>query len=106
MHDDALYETEDVAEALRRLPRNVVDERNYRIARALHLSTQKKILQKSEWTTLDSVSSVLCIHYISSCSGFNCIQSLYSCGLALILKKQFHRSILWFRSVSKYSYIL
>ncbi|KAH8363622.1 hypothetical protein KR084_012350 [Drosophila pseudotakahashii] len=48
--DDCLYESEDVAEAVRRLPRKMYDERNYRILRALHLSMTKTILPKEQWT--------------------------------------------------------
>eukprot|EP00099_Drosophila_melanogaster_P023757 NP_651614.1 Ubiquinol-cytochrome c reductase 14 kDa subunit-like [Drosophila melanogaster] len=48
--DDCLYENEDVAEAVRRLPRKLYDERNYRILRALHLSMTKTILPKEQWT--------------------------------------------------------
>ncbi|KAH8297156.1 hypothetical protein KR044_005558 [Drosophila immigrans] len=48
--DDCLYETEDVIEAVRRLPRKLYDERNYRIMRALHLSMTKTILPKEQWT--------------------------------------------------------
>ncbi|CAB3240995.1 unnamed protein product [Arctia plantaginis] len=50
LRDDCLYETEDVTEALRRLPQHVVDERNFRIVRALQLSLTKNILPKEEWT--------------------------------------------------------
>ncbi|KAJ6646113.1 Cytochrome b-c1 complex subunit 7 [Pseudolycoriella hygida] len=49
-HNDCLHETEDVKEAIRRLPRKLYDERNYRIMRALHLSMTKNILPKNEWT--------------------------------------------------------
>lgn len=48
--DDCLYENEDVKEAVRRLPRKLYDERNYRIMRALHLSMTKTILPKEQWT--------------------------------------------------------
>ena len=48
--DDCLYEDADVKEAIRRLPANVYDERNYRIMRALHLSMTKTILPKEQWT--------------------------------------------------------
>lgn len=48
--DDCLYENEDVKEAIRRLPRKLYDERNYRIMRALHLSMTKTILPKDQWT--------------------------------------------------------
>lgn len=51
MHrDDVLYENEDVKEALRRLPKDLYDERHYRIIRALHLSMTKTILPKEQWT--------------------------------------------------------
>ncbi|XP_059051182.1 cytochrome b-c1 complex subunit 7-like [Achroia grisella] len=53
LRDDCLYETEDVKEALRRLPDNLVDERNFRIVRAVQLSIQKTILPKEEWTKYD-----------------------------------------------------
>lgn len=49
-HNDCLYENADVKEAIRRLPRKVYDERNYRIMRALQLSLTKTILPKNEWT--------------------------------------------------------
>ncbi|KAJ2948116.1 hypothetical protein O0L34_g9914 [Tuta absoluta] len=50
LRDDCLHETEDVKEALRRIPAHVVDERNFRIVRAMQLSIQKNILPKEEWT--------------------------------------------------------
>lgn len=50
LRDDCLHETDDVKEALRRLPQHVVDERNFRIVRALQLSLTKNILPKEEWT--------------------------------------------------------
>ncbi|XP_057375798.1 cytochrome b-c1 complex subunit 7-like [Daphnia carinata] len=53
MHDDLLYETPDVEEAIRRLPTKLVDERNYRIMRALQYSGLKKYLPKNEWTKYD-----------------------------------------------------
>lgn len=37
-------------EALRRLPNQVIDERNFRMIRAIQLSIQKTILPKEEWT--------------------------------------------------------
>lgn len=49
-HNDCLYETEDVKEAIRRLPRKLYDERNYRMIRAFQLSMTKTILPKNEWT--------------------------------------------------------
>ena len=55
MHDDVLYETPDVEEALRRLPVQLVDDRNFRITRALQASGQKKILPKEDWTKYEEV---------------------------------------------------
>lgn len=48
--DDCLYETDEVKEAIRRLPQNVFDDRNYRVMRALHLSMTKTVLPKDQWT--------------------------------------------------------
>jgi len=50
MHDDTLHETEEVKEALHRLPKRILDERQFRITRALYLSMRKEILPKEEWT--------------------------------------------------------
>lgn len=48
--DDCLYEAHpDVQEALRRLPQHVIDERNFRIIRAMQLDITKKVLPKEEW---------------------------------------------------------
>ena len=62
MRDDVLYETPDVKEALRRLPREVVDERTFRIIRALQLSGQKKILPKDQWTKYEEASWEFCFY--------------------------------------------
>lgn len=40
-------------EALKRLPTKLVDERNYRIYRALHFSMKHRILPKEEWTKFE-----------------------------------------------------
>ena len=50
MHDDCLYEDEDVKEAIRRLPEKVKDDRNFRIIRAFQLDMCKHILPKEQWT--------------------------------------------------------
>ncbi|XP_063699640.1 cytochrome b-c1 complex subunit 7 [Culicoides brevitarsis] len=50
MHDDCLYEDDDVKEAVRRLPEDVRDGRNFRMMRALQLSLCKSILPKEQWT--------------------------------------------------------
>jgi len=54
-HDDVLYENDDVKEALRRLPANKVDERSFRIIRAMQLTIQKIELPKEEWTKFEEV---------------------------------------------------
>jgi len=50
MRDDVLMETSDVVEAVKRLPDRIYDERQFRISRALMLSTQKSILPQEQWT--------------------------------------------------------
>lgn len=58
-HDDCYDEdTPDVKEALRRLPAHLVDERNFRIMRAMQLSIQKTILPKEEWVKFEEVSMI------------------------------------------------
>jgi len=52
-HDDALYESEDVKEALRRLPANLLDERVFRIQRAFQCSVLKTVLPKDQWPTFE-----------------------------------------------------
>jgi len=59
MRDDIEDETPEVKEALRRLPRDVQEQRQYRITRALYLSMRKEILPKEEWTSYDTVCDIL-----------------------------------------------
>ena len=59
MFDDIRHETPELKEALRRLPPHVVDERTFRIDRALQLSSQKQVLPKEEWMTFEKVDSIL-----------------------------------------------
>ncbi|XP_026468751.1 cytochrome b-c1 complex subunit 7-like [Ctenocephalides felis] len=47
--DDVRHEDADVTEALRRLPQNIVDERNFRLVRAMQLSMNKITLPKDQW---------------------------------------------------------
>merc|ERR1712080_133739 len=47
-HDDALYETEDVIEALKRIPPHLLDERAFRIQRAIQCSVMKTVLPKDQ----------------------------------------------------------
>jgi ubiquinol-cytochrome c reductase subunit 7 len=58
-HDDTLMETPEVKEALRRLPKKLQDERQFRITRALNLSMKKDILPKDEWTKYEEDNSYL-----------------------------------------------
>ncbi len=58
MHDDVLYETPDVEEAIRRLPPKLVDERNFRILRALQYSGMKKYLPREQWTKYEEVYNI------------------------------------------------
>ena len=54
LHDDCLYEEDDVKEAIRRLPERVQDERTFRLQRAMQLSMTHQILPKEEWPTYDT----------------------------------------------------
>lgn len=57
-YDDVHYEEHkpEVKEALRRLPKPLFYEREFRISRATQLSLQKDILPQKEWTDYDKVS--------------------------------------------------
>lgn len=55
--DDLLKENDVVKEALRRLPSDVYQERNYRLARAINFSANKSVLPRNEWTTPEQVAS-------------------------------------------------
>jgi len=46
----------NVAEALRRLPQEILDQRNFRIIRALQLSASHRVLPKEQWTKYEEVS--------------------------------------------------
>ncbi|XP_041514097.1 cytochrome b-c1 complex subunit 7-like [Microtus oregoni] len=50
MRGDTLHETEDVKEAIRRLPEHLYNDGMFRIKRALDLSMQHQILPKEQWT--------------------------------------------------------
>ncbi|KAM8966248.1 cytochrome b-c1 complex subunit 7 [Pelodytes ibericus] len=50
MRDDTFYETEDVKEALKRLPENLYNDRIFRIKRALNLNITQAVLPKDQWT--------------------------------------------------------
>lgn len=51
--DDLYTETDEVKEALKRIPEKIIDERNYRILRAVQLSIQNDLLPKEQWTKLE-----------------------------------------------------
>lgn len=51
--DDIRYQDADVTEALKRLDQKTIDERNYRILRAVQCSIQKVYLPKDQWTKLE-----------------------------------------------------
>ncbi|OXU26816.1 hypothetical protein TSAR_005047 [Trichomalopsis sarcophagae] len=53
MRDDMIHETPVVKEALRRLPEDVLDARNFRIVRAGYLCLRKDVLPKEQWTKLE-----------------------------------------------------
>ncbi|XP_032664260.1 cytochrome b-c1 complex subunit 7-like [Odontomachus brunneus] len=53
MRDDVRYENPDVQEALKRLPKHLLDERNFRIVRAMQLDACRKILPEEQWTKFE-----------------------------------------------------
>lgn len=73
MRDDIIYENEDVTEALRRLPKRLVDERNFRIVRAMQMDAAKKILPEEQWTKYEEVSG-----YVVAIRSINADQSCLS----------------------------
>lgn len=58
MRDDTLHETEDVKEAIRRLPEDLYNDRMFRIKRALDLTMRHQILPKDQWTKYEEVEQV------------------------------------------------
>ena len=50
MQDDIIYENDEVKEAIRRLPENFYDDREFRIKRALDMHMRQQILPKLQWT--------------------------------------------------------
>ncbi|KAI8503985.1 PREDICTED: cytochrome b-c1 complex subunit 7-like [Branchiostoma belcheri] len=53
LRDDTLRETDDVKEAVKRLPEDVYNARAFRIKRALDLDMKKQILPKDQWTKFE-----------------------------------------------------
>ena len=58
LKDDTLIEERRplVQEAIRRMPEVLQNERHFRIAKALNLSSTRSILPESEWTQWEEVS--------------------------------------------------
>ncbi|XP_066601092.1 cytochrome b-c1 complex subunit 7-like [Prorops nasuta] len=54
--DDFFHEDRHphVKEALRRLPQDTIDERNFRLVRAMTIDAQKKYLPEEQWTKLEN----------------------------------------------------
>ncbi|XKL61740.1 hypothetical protein PGB90_001573 [Kerria lacca] len=52
-HNDVLYNFPDVLEAVRRLPPEIQDARNYRLIRAVQLDITRSILPENQWTTYE-----------------------------------------------------
>ncbi|XP_012284711.1 cytochrome b-c1 complex subunit 7-like [Orussus abietinus] len=53
MRDDVLHVTPEVEEALRRIPKHIRDERNFRLFRAMQLDMNRSILPEEQWTKLE-----------------------------------------------------
>ncbi|XP_076752355.1 cytochrome b-c1 complex subunit 7 [Xylocopa sonorina] len=60
--DDIIHETDDVVEALKRLPPDVMEARIFRIVRAAQLDCQKQILPKEQWTKFEEDKPYLLPH--------------------------------------------
>ena len=54
--EDLIREDDNVKEALRRMPQEVLDRRNFRFLQAQQLSIKKLVLPKEEWTTFETVN--------------------------------------------------
>lgn len=50
-----MKEGDVIKEALRRLPKDVYQERQYRLTRAINYSANKSVLPESDWTTPEQV---------------------------------------------------
>ncbi|XP_075238653.1 cytochrome b-c1 complex subunit 7-like [Lycorma delicatula] len=53
-HDDCLHGDQDVLTALKRIPQEDRDRRNFRLLRAFQLSLTHKTLPKEEWTKIEN----------------------------------------------------
>ncbi|KAK7603154.1 hypothetical protein V9T40_003153 [Parthenolecanium corni] len=52
-HDDILYWYPDVAEAVRRLPTELHDQRTFRLVRAIQLDLMRSELPREQWVTFE-----------------------------------------------------
>ena len=69
--DDCLDPTNSVvAEALTRLPKDIIEERNYRLLRAMQLSLTHSYLPKKEWTQFEKDTKYLEPYIIEVCKEF------------------------------------
>ena len=60
LSDDLMKESNDViAEAVRRLPKEVFDERQFRLSRAIQYNSGKTILPESQWTKPEEVRTFI-----------------------------------------------
>ncbi|XP_019946080.1 cytochrome b-c1 complex subunit 7 [Paralichthys olivaceus] len=59
MRDDTITEDSDVKEALNRLPEKMLNERMFRIKRALDLNMKQQILPKDQWMKYEEDISYL-----------------------------------------------
>lgn len=57
--DDLVRDNELTDEALRRLPKEVYQERQFRLARAINYSANKDVLPQDQWTTAEQVKNIL-----------------------------------------------
>jgi ubiquinol-cytochrome c reductase subunit 7 len=69
--DDCIYEDKYVKEAIKRLPRQIREDRDFRISRALLLSNNKEVLPKDEWTKWEDVSLLLVVWFMVFNTTFN-----------------------------------
>jgi len=105
MNEDTLFETPEVKEALRRLPKQVAEERQYRITRALYLSMRKEILPKEEWTSYDSVRYLLfddCTKKTCKILKVTCCDhpGLFACCIFIMRRTMQRICIMWYGPVS------
>lgn len=59
--DDLQHVGSDIEEALKRVPQSIIDERNFRIIRAMQLDMQHKVLPKEQWTKFEEVTWIFIV---------------------------------------------